>query len=78
MEPTIVYPARVIRTMDPARPAVQAIAERGDRIHAVGTVAELMAYPGAVLDERYAQAVLVPGFVEAHSRSGTGTVWQDT
>lgn len=78
MEPTIVYPARLIRTMDPARPTVQAVAVRGDRIRAVGTTAELLTYPGAVLDERFAQAVLVPGFVEAHSHAGTGTVWQDT
>lgn len=78
MEPTIVYPARLIHTMDPARPTVQAVAVRGDRIRAVGTTAELLTYPGAVLDERYAQAVLVPGFVEAHSHAGTGTVWQDT
>lgn len=78
MEPTIVYPARLIRTMDPARPTVQAVAVRGDRIRAVGTTAELLTYPGAVLDERYAQAVLVPGFVEAHSHAGTGMVWQDT
>jgi len=78
MEPTIVYPARLIRTMDPARPTVQAVAVRGDRIRAVGITAELLTYPGAVLDDRYAQAVLVPGFVEAHSHAGTGTVWQDT
>ena len=78
MEPTIVYPARMIRTMDPARPAAEAIAVRGDRIRAVGTVAELLAYPGAILDERYADAVLVPGFVESHSHAGTGNMWNDT
>ena len=32
MEPTIVYPARMIRTMDPARPTAEAIAVRGERI----------------------------------------------
>lgn len=78
MEPTTVYPARVVRTMDPARPVVDAVAVRGDRIRAVGSVAELMTYPGAVLDERYAEAVLLPGFVEAHSHAGTGTVWSST
>lgn len=78
MEPTIVYPARLIRTMDPARPTPEAIAVRGDRIRAVGTVEELMGYPHAVLDERYADTVLVPGFVEAHSHAGTGNMWNDT
>ena len=78
MEPTIVYPASIVRTLDPARPTAQAIAVRGERIRAVGSVAELMAYSGAVLDERYADAVLVPGFVEAHSHAGSGNVWANT
>lgn len=78
MEPTTVYPARLVRTMDPARPTAEAVAVRGDRIRAVGTVAELMTYPGAVLDERYAGTVLLPGFVEAHSHAGSGNVWANT
>ena len=77
-DPTIVYPARLVRTMDPATPTAQAVAIRGDRFRAVGTVEELMAYPHAQLDERYADAVLLPGFVEAHSHAGTGTVWKGT
>lgn len=78
MEPTTVYPARIVRTMDPARPTAEAVAIRGERIRAVGNKAELMAYPGAVLDERYADAVLLPGFVEAHSHAGSGNVWAST
>ena len=76
MEPTVVYPARVVRTMDPACPTAEAVAVRGDRFRAVGTVEELMAYPHAVLDTRYEDRVLLPGLVEAHSHAGTGTVWQ--
>lgn len=75
---TIVYPARLVRTMDPARPTAEAVAVRGDRIRAVGTVKELMAYPGTVLDERYHDAVLLPGFVEAHSHAGSGAMWENT
>ncbi|WP_435200019.1 amidohydrolase [Janibacter sp. GS2] len=78
MEPTTVYVARLVRTLDPARPVTEAVAVRGERIRAVGSVEELMTYPGAVLDERYADAVLLPGFVEAHSHAGTGTVWSNT
>ena len=78
MEPTIVYPARMIRTMDPSRPTAEAIAVRGERIRALGTVAELMAYPDAVRDDRYADADLVPGFVESHSHAGSGNMWNDT
>ena len=77
-EPTVVYPARLVRTMDPATPTAEAVAVRGARFRAVGTVEELMRYPGAVLDERYANAVLLPGFVEAHSHAGTGNVWKGT
>lgn len=75
---TVVYPARLVRTMDPANPTAEAVAVRGDRIRAVGAVDELMNYPAAALDDRYADAVLLPGFVEAHSHAGTGTVWNDT
>lgn len=78
MEPTIVYPARMVRTMDPACPTAQAVAVRGDRFRAVGTVEELTKYPLAEIDTRYKDSVLLPGFVEAHSHAGTGTVWQGT
>ena len=78
MESTVVYPARIVRTMDPARPTAEAIAVRGDRIRAVGTVEELLTYPNAVIDDRYAEAVLLPGFVEAHSHAGSGNVWSST
>ena len=77
-EPTIIYPARLVRTMDPTCPTAPAVAVRGDRIRAVGTVEELLTYPNAVVDDRYADAVLLPGFVEAHSHAGTGNVWKGT
>lgn len=64
--------------MDPARPTAEAIAVRGTRIRAVGSLADLMGYPGAVRDDRYADAVLVPGFVEAHSHAGSGGMWSNT
>ena len=73
-----VYPARLVRTMDRSRPTAEAVAIEGDRFRAVGSVAELMAYPGAVLDEHYADSVLLPGFVEAHSHAGSGNVWSST
>lgn len=77
-EPTIIYPARLVRTMDPTCPTAEAVAVRGDRFRAVGTVEELLTYPRAVIDDRYADAVLLPGFVEAHSHAGTGNVWKGT
>lgn len=77
MEPLTIYPAKTIYTMDPANPVVEAIAVRRDRIVARGSVAELMRYPGASIDESFSGAVLLPGFVEAHSHAGSGNVWRD-
>lgn len=61
--------------MDPARPEAKAVAVRGGLIRAVGTVEELSKYPDCVVDDRYAQTVIVPGFVEAHAHAGSGGMW---
>ncbi|MDI3387643.1 amidohydrolase [Streptomyces sp. B-S-A8] len=73
---TVIYPAKIVRTMDPAVPEAEAVAVRGDRIRAIGSLAELRAYPGTVVDDRYADDVLLPGFVEAHSHAGSGGMWE--
>jgi predicted amidohydrolase YtcJ len=72
----VVYPARLVRTLDPARPTAQAVAVRGDRIRAVGTLDELASYGPARVDDRYADRVLLPGFVEAHSHASGGGLWR--
>jgi predicted amidohydrolase YtcJ len=72
----VVYPARLVRTLDPARPVAEAVAVRGDRIRAVGTLDELAAYGPARVDDRYAGRVLLPGFVEAHSHATGGGLWR--
>jgi predicted amidohydrolase YtcJ len=72
----VVYPARLVRTLDPARPTAQAVAVQGDRIRAVGTLDELAAYGPARVDDRYADRVLLPGFVEAHSHASGGGLWR--
>ena len=57
-----------IWTGDPARPWAQAVAVRGDTIHAVGTTAEVrdLAGPGtAVVD--LGGALLLPGFIDSHT-----------
>lgn len=74
----IIYPAKLVRTMDPSRPTATAVAVRGDRIRAVGSVEELAAYGAARIDERYADAVLLPGFVEAHTHAFGGAMWKHT
>lgn len=64
--------------MDPTTPTAEAVAIRGSRFRAIGAVDELMRYPNAILDNRYSNAVLLPGFVDAHTHAGTGNVWKGT
>ncbi len=72
---TVIYPARMVHTMDPARPQAQAVAVRDGRIRAVGSLSELLEYSDCVVDERYLDKVIVPGFVEAHAHAGSGGMW---
>ena len=73
-----IYPARLVRTMDPARPTAEAVAVAGDRIRAVGSLEELRQYGDALIDDRYAESVLFPGFVEAHAHTMGGALWRHT
>ena len=64
-----------VATVDPARPAAEAIAVRGGRIEAVGTSREIKAYIGRrteVID--LAGQFAMPGFIESHAHfTGVGT-----
>lgn len=65
----VIYVARDIITMDPKRPRAEAVAVIGDRIAAVGTVAELRALAGSQpirIDRTFETLVMLPGFVEQH------------
>lgn len=65
----VIYTAREVITMDPARPRAEAVAVVGDRIAAVGTLAELQALAGSQpfrVDRQFDGKVLLPGFVEPH------------
>jgi predicted amidohydrolase YtcJ len=63
-----------VATVDPARPTAEAIAVRGDKIEAVGTVAEIRAYIGQkteVID--LAGRFAMPAFTEGHAHfTGVG------
>lgn len=65
----VIYTAREVVTLDPARPTAQAVAVLGDRIHAAGTLSEVTAaldgHPYRV-DDRYSGHVIVPGFIAQH------------
>jgi predicted amidohydrolase YtcJ len=59
-----VYPARRIITMEPAQPDATAVAVSGGRITAVGSIDALRDV--GVIDQRFADAVLVPGLIDQH------------
>lgn len=73
---TTVYAARIVHTLDPSAPTAPAVAVRDGRVLAVGAADALAsAYDGRV-DDRFADRVLLPGFVEAHSHLLEGGVWE--
>lgn len=75
MEGLTLYPARRVRTMDPGFPVAEALAVADGRIVAAGTLDDLRNWGGATVDDTFADSVLVPGFVEAHSHVFEGGMW---
>ncbi len=71
----VVYRASRIVTMEPANPAAEAIAVRDGRILAVGSVDEMSIWGDFTFDDTFADHVLYPGFVEAHSHHLEGGIW---
>lgn len=71
-----IYNARKVVTLDPARPIAQAVAVRGERIVAAGSLEELAQFDDAVVDDRYAGKVIFPGLIEAHAHLGTASNWK--
>lgn len=72
---TVIYRARLVRTLERGRPVAEAVAVRGDRVLAVGTLEELEAYGPSRVDDRFADHVIVPGFVEAHTHVFGARLW---
>jgi len=65
----VIYPAREIVTLDPAKPSVEAVAVVGDRILATGSLNALTAAVGGQpyrIDRSFADRVVVPGFIAQH------------
>jgi predicted amidohydrolase YtcJ len=65
----VIYQAREIVTLDPAKPTAQAVAVVGDRILAVGQIDELKSLAGKqpfVVNTTFADQVIVPGFIAQH------------
>jgi predicted amidohydrolase YtcJ len=73
-----IHEARRIITMNPARPFATHVAVRDGRILGVGPLEELVGWGPHVLDRRFADKVLMPGFVEGHSHLAEGVFWEHT
>lgn len=75
---TVIYSAKKIITMGRNRPTASHVAVRDGRILGVGTLEELSGWGEAVLDERFADKVLMPGLIEGHAHTMEGSFWQFT
>lgn len=72
---TIVYVAKRILTMNPSQPEATHIAVRDGRVLAVGPQEAMQGLGDVALDERFANQVILPGFVEGHSHALEGAMW---
>lgn len=78
---TIVYTAKEIITLDPNSSIHQAIAIKGDRIIAVGSLSELqatLANTPFVVDEQLSNKVLVPGLINQHEHPALAALTMST
>ncbi len=68
---TVVYTGGAIVTMDEAQPSAEAVAIRGDKIIAVGSLDELTSVRGPETQTvDLAGRTLLPGFIDAHGHFG--------
>ena len=72
---TTLYRARKIVTMNPARPHATHVAVRDGLILGAGTPEELSGWGDMIPDDRFADAVLMPGLVEGHCHLLEGALW---
>ncbi|MFZ5444815.1 MAG: amidohydrolase [Myxococcota bacterium] len=64
----IVFVAKAVRTLDPARPIAEAIAWRHGTVLAVGSKREVLAAAGAdAVVEEFPSSTIVPGLVDSHA-----------
>ena len=66
---TVVYTAKLVRTMEPALPEATAVAVEGGKVLAVGSLDSLkplIAARSARIDRQFEQSVITPGFIDPH------------
>lgn len=75
MSDNTVYVAKKIITMNPSRPEATHVAVRDGRILSAGSFDEVSSWGEHRLDTRFADKVLMPGFVEGHAHTMEGSLW---
>jgi predicted amidohydrolase YtcJ len=75
MSAITVYRARKIITLNPMQPEATHVAVRDGRILSVGSLERVREWGAFDLDERFADRVLLPGFVEGHCHLKEGSMW---
>ena len=73
---TIVYSAKKIITMNPARPFATHIAVKDGKILGTGVLDELSKWGEFKLDDAFKNKIIMPGFVEGHAHTMEGTLWR--
>ncbi len=66
----VVYTARKVLTMDPGRPAVEAVAVLGGKVLSTGTVDSMqpwLSHYDVTVDDTFQDKVIMPGFIEPHT-----------
>ncbi|MEM7320744.1 MAG: amidohydrolase family protein, partial [Pseudomonadota bacterium] len=76
MSHTTVFQARKIITLDRVQPDATHVAVREGRILAVGGADCAAPWGDYQIDDRVADAVLMPGFVEGHAHMMAGAMWR--
>jgi predicted amidohydrolase YtcJ len=74
--PFTIYRTRRTLTLDPNRPSVTHVAVRDGRILGAGALEDLTPWGEHVIDDRFADKVLMPGFVEGHCHVIEGAFWR--
>jgi hypothetical protein len=76
MSETVIYSARKIITMNNYQAEATHVAVRDGRILGVGALDDLTGWGEHRLDDRFAEMVLMPGFVEGHCHLMEGSIWR--
>ena len=76
MSDITVFLTRKIITMNSYQAVATHVAVRDGRILGVGSLDDVTGWGDYVIDDRFADKVLMPGFVEGHCHLMQGSIWR--